>query len=91
VLEKYISVGNISNEYGGLYLKSEGNVYYWGISDYSEDVEIWEIIPKSLYDELIKFNKQEDEKNIVKGHVLRIGGTDYPISSEEFNKIKGNQ
>lgn len=49
------TIGNISNYYGGLEVKEEDSKYWWGIENYNGT--IFEEIPKSLYDELIKFNK----------------------------------
>ena len=54
------SIGNIGNYYGGLPVKEEENKFFWAITDhYCED---WEEIPKSLYDELIKFELSKNDK-----------------------------
>lgn len=54
-----IEVRGIGNYYGGLYVKSEVNgKYYWGIEDFN-DLEYKEI-PKSLYDEIIKYNESKN-------------------------------
>lgn len=50
-----IGIGSIGNFYGGLVVKVVDNKFYWGIEEYN-DVD-WQEIPKSLYDELIKFEK----------------------------------
>ena len=47
-------IGNIGNYYGGLVVKKEGDLFYWGIENW--DGTSWDEIPKSLYDELIKYN-----------------------------------
>tara|TARA_Y100000310_G_C20101771_1_gene543053 strand:+ start:328 stop:495 length:168 start_codon:yes stop_codon:yes gene_type:complete len=49
-------IGTIGNYYGCLEVKSGDAGYFWGIENY--DGTNWEQIPKSLYDELIKFNKE---------------------------------
>ena len=49
------SIGNIDNYYGGLMVKSGENIFFWGIEDHSGIR--WEEIPKSLHDELIKYNE----------------------------------
>jgi len=48
-------IGNISNYYGTLDVKKEAKKYYWGIADWNG--VNWEEIPKSLFKELMKFNK----------------------------------
>lgn len=54
-----LSIGEIAGYYGGLLVKEEGGKYYWGIDDL--DPTEWEEIPKSLYDELIKFEEGRNE------------------------------
>lgn len=56
-----MEIGNIGNYYGGLNIKKENNKYYWGIENY--DGIKWEEIPKKLYKQLIKFNKQKDNND----------------------------
>lgn len=47
-------IGTIENFYGHLYVAIDKEGYhYWSIENY--DGHRWEIIPKSLYEELIKF------------------------------------
>jgi hypothetical protein len=46
-------IGSIKNYYGGLSIKEEDGKFYWSIEDYNGDE--WEEIPKSLFDELNKF------------------------------------
>ena len=45
----------IGNAYGGLEIKEENGKYYWTITGF-EGCE-WLEIPKSLYDELSKYEK----------------------------------
>lgn len=47
----------IGNYYGGLLVKVEDGKYYWGIKDYNDTS--FKEIPKSLYDEIIKFNNSK--------------------------------
>ena len=49
-------IGEIGNTYGGLLVKTEDGVYYWGIEDPIDSID-WEEIPKALFDELNKFNQ----------------------------------
>ena len=46
-------IGGIYNYYAYLTVKQNSNKYYWAIEGY--DGPYWEQIPKSLYDELMKF------------------------------------
>lgn len=48
------TIGTIENHYGCLFVKKEGDKYFWGIEDW--DGTEWEEIPKSLYDRLILLN-----------------------------------
>ena len=43
----------IGNAYGSLVIKEENGKYFWVIEGYCGDD--WQEIPKSLYDELVKF------------------------------------
>jgi hypothetical protein len=45
-------VGKIGNYYGGLYIKTINDKFYWGIENH-DGVE-WEEISKELYELLIK-------------------------------------
>jgi hypothetical protein len=47
------TIGKIGNYYGHLSVKDEEGKYFWGIEDYNRTV--WEEIPKTLYDELVRF------------------------------------
>jgi hypothetical protein len=49
-----ISVGDIGNYYGGLYIHLIEGKYYWGIVDYDDDFG-WEEIPKDLYNALLAY------------------------------------
>ncbi len=48
-------VTGIVNTYGGLHLLDYDGRYFWAIGDY--DGFYWDEIPKSLYDEIIQFEK----------------------------------
>lgn len=52
---KMQNIGQIGNFYGNLVVKEKNEKYYWSIKDWNGHK--WEEIPKSLYDELLKFNK----------------------------------
>lgn len=48
-------IGGIGNYYGGLSVKEEDGKYFWSIENY--DGHDWEEIPKSLYDELVRYDE----------------------------------
>lgn len=48
------TIGRIGNYYGSLSVKQEGSKFFWSIENY--DGHVWEEIPQSLYDELIKYD-----------------------------------
>jgi hypothetical protein len=50
------SIGDIGNYYGGLFVKQEGDKYYWSIEDWNGHG--WQEIPQFLYDALLKFQEQ---------------------------------
>lgn len=50
-----MKIGEINNFYGGLNVKIEAGKYFWSIEDYGG--HDWQEIPKSLYDELVKFEQ----------------------------------
>ena len=52
-------IGEIGNYYGQLEVKIENEKYYWSIENW--DGNYWEEIPKSLYDELMKFEDSKKE------------------------------
>lgn len=52
-------IGCIGNFYGELFVKLEDFRCFWGIEDHNEMVR-WEEIPRSLYDELLKFEKSSN-------------------------------
>jgi len=57
-----IHIKNLGNYYGGLKAKEESGKYYWLIENYDtdfSDLEEWAEIPKTLYDELVKYNDSE--------------------------------
>ena len=54
---KKLRVGSIGNYYGGLYVKTENNKYYWIIENYDTEfnnIDEWEEINENLYLQLIK-------------------------------------
>ena len=57
-----IHIKNLGNYYGGLEVKEESGKYYWLIENYDtdfSDLEECSEIPKTLYDELVKYNDSE--------------------------------
>lgn len=50
---KEVEIGRIGNYYGGLHVRKTGDLCEWSIENW--DGHHWEQIPKSLYDELIRF------------------------------------
>ena len=58
-----LKIGKIGNYDGKVYVKETEGSYFWGVIDEMDFVvdnipsRAWEEIPKSLYDELIKFEK----------------------------------
>lgn len=51
-----IEIGKIANFYGGLVVKNVEGKYFWAIDGH--DSYGWEEIPKTLYDEIIKFQNK---------------------------------
>lgn len=47
-------IGNIGNYYGSLSVKEEDGKYFWSIENWNG--HSWDEIPKSLYDELIRYD-----------------------------------
>ena len=47
-------IGTIGNYYGGLRVRDEDGEYFWSIENW--DGNVWSEIPKSLYDELIRYD-----------------------------------
>lgn len=52
--DKQTEIGDIGNYYGGLWIKTNEDGFYWGIENY--DGIHWEEIPEKLYNELMEFN-----------------------------------
>ena len=52
-------IGNISNYYGALCVYEARGEYYWVITDDSGHYPARQQIPKSLYDELIRFDDRK--------------------------------
>ncbi len=54
-------VGGIGNIEGGLHVQSAEGKYYWGIENWNGTR--WEEIPESLYNALVKFEKNRGQEN----------------------------
>lgn len=54
-----ISIGDISNYYGGLSVKTDGGKHYWSIDDYNGNE--WKEIPENLYRVLVQYEKARQE------------------------------
>ena len=52
-----MEIGDIGNYYGCLSVKKEESKFFWSIEDFSG--HLWQEIPESLYEELLKFNDSE--------------------------------
>lgn len=50
-------IGDIGNYYGHLSVKVSGDKFFWSIENW--DGHHWQEIPKSLYDELIRFQEAQ--------------------------------
>lgn len=48
------SIGSAQNYYGGVNVKEDGGEFFWAVENH--DGNKWEAIPKSLYDELVRFD-----------------------------------
>lgn len=59
-IQDSVSIGEIGNYYGGLRVTLWGGRYYWGIENYNGTY--WESIPKSLYEELVRFGCHKDSR-----------------------------
>ncbi len=55
-----MEIGDIGNHYGGLHVDSENGRYFCSIENW--DGHYWQEIPKSLYDELIKYQESLQSK-----------------------------
>ena len=53
--------GNVSNYYGGIWVKEENGEYFWGIESW--DTIHWEPCPKYLYNALIKHQTELEKQN----------------------------
>ncbi|MFJ1573019.1 hypothetical protein ACIOAU_15770 [Pseudomonas sp. NPDC088322] len=51
------NIGDIGNAYGGLAVKQEGGKFFWSIENW--DGYEWQEIPKSLFDELVRFHQEQ--------------------------------
>lgn len=80
------SIGTIENYYGGLVVKEDGGKYFWCVENYTDDV--WEEIPKYLYDTLISFEKERvcEHKNTITEF---MGGSEYLVRCKDCGKILG--
>lgn len=52
-MEKIIEIKKISNYYGGLLIKKQGEKFYWGIENY--DGTNWDEIDEKLFKELLRY------------------------------------
>lgn len=52
-----VSIGDVSNQYGGISVSKEGGCYFWALQDWSGDY-IAEEITQELYEALIKFEEE---------------------------------
>jgi hypothetical protein len=55
-----MNIGDIGNCYGGLEITENNGRFLWGIEDY--DGIAWEEIPRSLFEELRKFEESKAVK-----------------------------
>ncbi len=55
-----LSIGTIENYYGGLVVKKEDDKYFWGIENYNPTK--WEEIPYNLYETLLFFEIERNNK-----------------------------
>ncbi len=55
--DKIYEFNKIFNYYGSLNFTEAEGKYYWSIENH--DGHMWQEIPKSLFDELLKFHKRE--------------------------------
>ena len=52
-------IGEIISAYGGLHVKEVDGRYFWAIENYTGlEESFWQEIPKTLYDELLKFDNE---------------------------------
>ena len=58
--ENHTTIGKITNYYGALNVKAEGDKFYWSIEDW--DGHFWEEIPETLYRALLRFEKAHLKK-----------------------------
>jgi hypothetical protein len=56
---EYTTIGDIGNYYGQLNVKVDSDKYFWSIENHSGFD--WEEIPKTLYDECVKFEETRDK------------------------------
>jgi len=56
---EYTKIGNIGNCYGRLNIKVDSDRYFWSIENWSGFN--WEEIPKTLYDECVKFEETRNK------------------------------
>lgn len=54
-MAKEKQIGTIRNHAGNLLVKQHNGKFFWGLNNYGGIW--WEEIPKSLYDELVKFEE----------------------------------
>lgn len=52
-MDEGMSVGDIGNTYGGLFIKEVGGLCFWTIEDYSG--KTWSEIPRYIYNDLFRY------------------------------------
>ena len=52
-----VSIGDVSNQYGGISVSKEGGCYFWALQTWNGDY-IAEEITQELYEALIKFENE---------------------------------
>jgi hypothetical protein len=77
-------IGEITNYYGGLWVTTNDDKYYWGIENYNG--KSWDRIPKSLYCALLDY---EEARHIERQHneaMLRLAKEAKEMATSQFFK-----
>ena len=59
IMSNQREIGEISNQYGMLYIKEEKGRFYWCIEDCFG--MFWDEIPKFLYDTLVRYDEERKQ------------------------------